>query len=190
VPHFSLILREVGFSGAVKMKSLRRIGGFIASVSLAIACFAGDTWVLRDDGVGPVKIGMTVTQLGATLHRKVEEDDSGSYSGSDTCYYVHEVGRNHVHYMIIDDRVVRIDVEERGIPTVTGIEVGDSEARVRRVYGSKMKVMAHQYIDTGHYLTVRSPDGRHGIRFETDNGKIIEFYAGTYEAIQYVEGCL
>jgi len=52
-----------------------------------------------------------------------------------------------------------------------------------------MKVTGHQYIDTGHYLTVRSADGRYGIRFETDKGKIIEYYAGTYEAIQYVEGC-
>jgi len=32
-------------------------------------------------------------------------------------------------------------------------------------------------------------DRRYGIRFETDTGKILMFYVGTYEAIQYVEGC-
>jgi len=52
-----------------------------------------------------------------------------------------------------------------------------------------MKVTPHQYLDTGHYLTVRSAHSRYGVRFETDKGKITEFYAGTYEAIQYVEGC-
>lgn len=142
-------------------------------------------WTLRDDGIGPIKIGMTDAQLRATLHGKPIEEDSGS----EACYYVHEAGRNHLHYMVIDGRVVRIDVDDRGIPTAAGIRVGDAEAKAQQVYGSEMKVTAHQYTDTGHYLTVRSPDGRRGIRFETDNGRITEFYAGTYEAIQYVEGC-
>ena len=52
-----------------------------------------------------------------------------------------------------------------------------------------MKVTAHTYVDDGHYLTVRSSDGHYGVRFETEKGKIIGYYAGTYEAIQYVEGC-
>jgi hypothetical protein len=39
-----------------------------------------------------------------------------------------------------------------------------------------------------HYLTIRSDDRHYGVRFETDQGKITMFYAGTYEAIQYVEG--
>jgi hypothetical protein len=91
--------------------------------------------------------------------------------------------------MIIDGHVARVDVGAAGLKTSTGIQVGDSEARVRQVYGRRMKVTSHQYIDTGHYLTVRSADGKYGVRFETDKGRIIEFYAGTYEAIQYVEGC-
>jgi len=36
---------------------------------------------------------------------------------------------------------------------------------------------------------VRSSTGTYGIRFETDAGKITTFYAGSYEAIRYVEGC-
>jgi hypothetical protein len=28
-----------------------------------------------------------------------------------------------------------------------------------------------------------------GVRFETDKGKITTYYAGKYDAIQYVEGC-
>ena len=40
----------------------------------------------------------------------------------------------------------------------------------------------------GHYLTIRSPDQRYGIRFETEQGKVTNFYGGKYEAVQYVEG--
>jgi hypothetical protein len=92
--------------------------------------------------------------------------------------------------MIIDGRLARIDVDAPGILTDTGLQVGDSETRALKVYGPKVKVAGHQYIDTGHYLTVRSDDRRYGIRFETDMGKITMYYVGAYEAIQYVEGCL
>ena len=147
---------------------------------------ARDTWVVREDGVGPVKIGITLAQLNAVLHEKfsmpAEKADQG-------CFYVNPRGHDHIGFMIEDSRLVRIDVDEAGISTSFGIQVGDSEARARQVYGAGMNVMPHKYIDTGHYLTVRSSDGKYGIRFEADNGKITTFYAGTYEAIQYVEGC-
>jgi hypothetical protein len=85
--------------------------------------------------------------------------------------------------------VARIDVDAPGVFTFAGLQVGDSEAHARKVYGPKLKVSAHQYVDTGHYLTVKSDDPRYGVRFETDNGKITMYYAGNYDAIQYVEGC-
>ncbi len=90
--------------------------------------------------------------------------------------------------MIENSRVARVDVESPGVFTSTGIEVGDSEAHTKQVYGSGLKVEPRQYTD-GHYLTARSSDGHYGIRFETDQGKITMFYAGRYKAIQYVEGC-
>jgi hypothetical protein len=91
--------------------------------------------------------------------------------------------------MILDGRVARVDVTALGVRTTAGIQVGDSEARARRTYGARMTVTPHAYDDNGHYLTVRSPDGEYGIRFETDGRKITGFYAGTYDAIQYIEGC-
>jgi hypothetical protein len=146
---------------------------------------AGDDWVVREDGVGPIKIGITRAQLSATLHQKLSEDESGS----DNCFYVHARGHDHVSFMIEDGKLVRIDVDAAGIATSSGIQVGDSEARVRQIYGAKLKVTEHKYVETGHYLTVRSANGQYGIRFETDKGKITEFYAGRYDSIQYVEGC-
>jgi len=90
--------------------------------------------------------------------------------------------------MILEGRLARIDVETASVSTAASIKIGDSEAQALRVYGSKMKVEPHKYTE-GHYLTVRSSTGTYGIRFETDAGKITTFYAGSYEAIQYVEGC-
>jgi hypothetical protein len=157
----------------------------LVTLLLVATSFASDEWVIREDGVGPVKVGMTLAQLSAALHQKLSEDESGS----ENCFYVHARGHAHVSFMIEEGKLVRIDVDEPGVATSTGIRVGDSEAHARQVYGAKLKVTEHKYIDTGHYLTVRSADGRYGVRFETDKGKITMFYAGKYDAIQYVEGC-
>jgi len=88
--------------------------------------------------------------------------------------------------MIENRRLVRLDVDKSGVATTEGVQVGDSEERVKQVYGPRFKVEPHHYTD-GHYLTLRS--GEYGIRFETDQGKVSTFYAGTFEAIQYIEGC-
>jgi hypothetical protein len=146
---------------------------------------ASDVWAIREDGVGPVKIGMTLAELSATLHQELSKEEFGS----DNCIYVHAQGHDSLSFMIIDGRLVRVDVDARGVSTSTGIQVGDAEAQVRKVYGPRVKVTAHQYVDSGHYLTVRSADGLYGVRFVTDKGKITAFYAGKYDAIQYVEGC-
>ncbi len=130
-------------------------------------------------------MGMTVAQLSAALHQELAADERSEQG----CFYVDAHGHNRVEFMIIDGHVVRVDVGVPGIKTSAGIQVGDSEAHAKSTYGAKMKVTPHTYIDNGHYLTVRSDDGAYGVRFETENGKVVGFYAGTYDAIQYVEGC-
>ena len=130
---------------------------------------AGDNWVVRFDGVGPVKVGMALSQLNAALHEKFTLPPNKEDQG---CFHESPSGRPHIAFMIEDGQLVRVEVDSPGIATVEGIQVGDSEARVRQVYSTRVKVTKHAYIDTGHYLTVRSPDGRYGIRFETENGKI------------------
>jgi len=147
---------------------------------------ADDGWVIGEDGAGPAKIGMTLSQLKLALHERLIDDEP---SGSENCWYVRPAKHPHISFMILDGRFVRADVDARGIATTDGIQVGDSESEVRHRYGQKMKVEPHQYIDDGHYLTLRSADGKYGVRFETEKGKIIDFYAGRFSAIQYVEGC-
>ena len=147
---------------------------------------ATEPWVLRENGIGPVKIGLTSSQLRMVLGEKLSETDSGSES----CYYLLSHKHPHISFMMIDDRLARIDVDSATVLTSTGIRVGDTEERVQKVYGSALKTEPHKYIDDGHYLTVSSKNGGFGIRFETEKGKITMFYAGKFDAIQYVEGCL
>ena len=148
--------------------------------------FGQSSWTLRLDGIGPAKIGMTLAQLNTALHERFampqDKDDQG-------CFYVNPKSHPEVAFMIEDRRLVRVDIDKSGISTEKGLSVGNSETRARQVYGEELKVEPSKYSgdEGGHYLTFIS--GKYGLRFETENGKITEFYAGTTTAIKYVEGC-
>lgn len=156
---------------------------FGLTLLISSTCGAEDAWVVRLDGVGPAKIGMRLQQLNVALGEKFampkDKEDQG-------CFYVASTKHPQVSFMIENRRLVRFDVDGSGIATKDGVQAGDSEERVKQVYGSRLKIEPHHYTD-GHYLTVR--DGNYGIRFETDGGKVTTFYAGRFGAIQYVEGC-
>lgn len=141
-------------------------------------------WVLRFNGIGPVKIGMSLSELKKALHNDAKEEASGNES----CFYVSTSKHPQVVFMIIDDHVVRIDVTQRGVPTTKGIRVGDSESKVKRSY-PQLSIEPHAYTPDGKYLTVHSDDGHLGLRFETEKRRITGFYAGRSDAIQYIEGC-
>ena len=139
--------------------------------------------------VGKARIGMTerdlVRALGAPLtHVDPQAEEEG-------CYYA--AGRGipeGVGLMMLNNRLARIDVYKSGVRTASGAGIGTSESDLKRLYGGKLVQEAHAYTGPeGHYLTLRSAGGRYGVRFETDGVLVTGFYAGTAEAIQYIEGC-
>src|ERR1041384_128693 len=142
---------------------------------------AAKPWVLRFDGAGPVKIGMSLDQLNAALNEgfSIPEDEEEK-----ACFYAEPSRHPGIAFMVQNGRVTRADVTKRNISTALGIRVGDSEARVMKAYGARIKVESHAYTGPeGHYLTVYSQKGRYGLRFETDGRKVTSFYAGEAPAI-------
>lgn len=158
----------------------------VAAIVATSGISANDSWAVREDGAGPIKIGMSLSQLNTVLKEKFTMLAS---KDEQACFY--ETPKEpDVPFMIIKGRLARIDVQSPNVPTSTGIRVGDSEAHVLKVYGQQLKVEPHAYTaPEGHYLTKKSSHGRYGIRFETDGKKITMFYAGRFDAIQYIEGC-
>lgn len=73
------------------------------------------------------------------------------------CYHLDPKVIDHVTFMMDQDTVVRIDVNGRGVATAEGIQVGDDEASIVKVYGGQAKVEPHKYSHTGHYVTVQGP---------------------------------
>ena len=150
------------------------------------AARADREWVVRDNGVGPAKIGMTLQQLSKALH----ENFSRQIPNGEQCSFVSSSGHTDIGLMIENGKFVRTQIDHPGISTADGIQVGDTEALVKKTKGSRVKV--EPQANDGpvrHYLTIQSTGGKYGIRFETDGTKVVMFYAGDYDAIQYIEGC-
>lgn len=143
--------------------------------------------MVREDGVGPVKVGMDLPELNKILREHFSMPDDKEEQG---CFYVNPGKHPEFAFMITDGHLTRIDVSAPGVFTSKGFQVGDAEEKVLKAYGDRMKVEPHFYnFPEGHYLTAQSTDGKYGIRFETMSGKIERFYAGSSSAIELVEGC-
>jgi hypothetical protein len=141
------------------------------------------------DGYGPARIGMTRKALEKALGTKLSKDDATEDAQS--CEIAEPLnGSGGVAYMLIHGKLARVEVFSKGIRTVSGVQVNDSQASVIATYPGRIEVSPHFYTaPEGTYLTMFSKDKRKGIRFETDNGKVSAYYAGNAEVIQYVEGC-
>ena len=139
--------------------------------------------------IGGAAFRMKLSSLETDLHLRY----SISYaedSDQQTCFYVNLNSRPGISLMILDGRVGRVDVDNPQTQTTEGVHNGDSEADALRAYGKRLKISPSAYTGPeGHFLTIHSADGKYGFRFEADNGRIVRYYAGTAEAIEYIEGC-
>ncbi|MBW4521797.1 MAG: hypothetical protein KME16_19115 [Scytolyngbya sp. HA4215-MV1] len=158
---------------------------------------------LAIDGIGPVRVGMTIAQ--AEKSAGVHLIEKGARAGSGGCYYVRpQTGPANLGFMVISDRednrmvrdkdrIARVDVWRNGrITTLSGAKNGDTEARIKSLYPGKIRVTPHKYVGDGHYLTFMPQDPEdHNYRliFETDGKRVTQFRSGKLPEVEYVEGC-
>ena len=164
------------------------LAGLVAGISLAAAARAAE-WRATMSGIGPIRIGMGEAALARAIGARLPETQDAE---EDECRQV-EAGPNWpgTSVMLLDGRVARIDVSERGIFTLSGAAVGDTQASVLKRYGRRIGVSTHEAgVDDSKFLTMFSSDHRLGIRFETDGERVTQYYVGTARAVQFPEGCL
>src|SRR5919109_3596113 len=141
-------------------------------------------WVAQFDRVGPLRIGMSITEVSKVLGERIELPADPRER---RCVYMAPNRPKGLALMIVDDRLARIDIESRSFPTREGVRVGDSETSVMKVYGARLQVTPHHYsAPEGNYLTIRANAGALGMRFETYKGRVSVFYVGAFPQIEYV----
>lgn len=167
------------------MKALRLVA--FACAALAAPALAADArWCLSMTGLGAVRAGMTVEQVlpladwsGLARRQQAEE-----------CWYLRYEGPTAFRLMIIGNRVVRIELAGKSnLRTFAGARIGTTEAELKNMYGAKLEVQPHKYVEGGHTITLRSGAGTEGLRFETAQGAVTAIQAGPWEHLNYVEGC-
>jgi len=166
------------------MKWALVVAAMLVSVS---ASASGENWVLTPAGLGPVRIGMSMSQVSKALGGKlvgdaIEDEESCVEKSS-------SAGPPDTSYMFEGGKLTRISVyEESPVKTPRGIGVGSSEEAIRKAYG-KLDSEPHTYLDMpALYLTYWLRDDV-GVRFETDEKRRVDIiHAGT-GSIRYIEGC-
>lgn len=150
-------------------------------------------WTVRPDSFGRLPLGIPLATANAVLGESLPTERTFG-----SCANVRSPAMPRgVSLMIERDsvsapiRVERINVDSGGVRTAEGASVGDTEARVKQLYGERLRVEPHKYTGpTGHYLIVQTAgDSVHRIVFETDGQRVVRFRAGRRPAVDYVEGC-
>lgn len=163
----------------------------VLAAGMQAASPSAQAFELHEQGYGPVHVGMTIPEAEKVIStRLVPADDS---SPADGCWHVRPAyGHGGVQFMVQQGRISRASVgsEPSPIRTDRGVGIGDTEERVRQLYGERLSTEPHEYLgSTAHYLTYWNRDASRGLRFETnDQGRVEMIHAGDH-SIQLIEGC-
>ncbi|MCC5666396.1 hypothetical protein LC653_21370 [Nostoc sp. CHAB 5784] len=141
------------------------------------------------NGVGQVRVGMTVSQAAKAATTKLIGD-----ALNNNCYYVKpEWEPKNLGFMVTEGRISRVDVWRDGkITTLKGAKIGDTETRIKFLYPGQIKVTPHKYVQGGHYLTLipkDRADQNYRVVFETDGKRVTQFRSGKLPEVEFVEGC-
>ncbi|MEO8578859.1 MAG: hypothetical protein ABI469_01340 [Gemmatimonadales bacterium] len=177
-------------------------------ISLASACDKGDEravkgrpgpngaardtisdLALNEDGLGQIQIGMT---LDDAVNMGLLNENPNMNTRCDFVFPAVGAGiPDGVSAMVVKGQVVRIDVDTGAVTTEDGAKIGDTEDRVKSIYGDELKVEPHKIISGGHYLVVLGDSASAGkaLVFETDGQHVSSFRAGKLPEVKWMEGC-
>jgi hypothetical protein len=147
---------------------------------------------LHLEGVGPVRIGMTLAEASAAAGVPIRLQDMPP---GPECRYAYPEGApglgRDVAFMVLDGRIARVDVGDT-VRSVSGIGKSSTEAEVQATYPGRIRVEPHTYTPNGRYLVYMPADPalRHlSMLFETENGRVQRFRAGLAGPVAFPEGC-
>jgi len=142
----------------------------------------------RLDALAGVRVGMTVAQLRAAGFQ-VEKDDGPD--PDNRCGYARIAQLRAPFFMLDGERVVRIDVDRPGFPTLGGVEIGMSETEAQRRLGKRATVRRNLVAgERSHLFVVHEAGAPHGLIVETDGARVVSYRLGEWAAVDSSAECL
>ncbi len=140
-------------------------------------------------GIAPIKIGMTIQEARRIAKTELIQVTSG---GEPSCLYYKAKSLKDVSFMVTDERISRIDINNPRVTTLSGAKIGDSETKIKALYPKQIQVKPHKYLKNGRYLVFLPKDREdknYAIVFETDGKKVTRWRVGKFPEVEWVEGC-
>lgn len=104
-------------------------------------------WVITPRGLGPLHAGMSRAEAEAVVGGSLMVTGDTAWRG---CGYVSsERLPPGTHVMVEDGTIARVDVDGGSTATAEGARIGDSEERIRQLYGARVLITPHKYT-SGH----------------------------------------
>ena len=144
---------------------------------------------LNEDGLGQILVGMT---LDDAVSMGLLNENPNMNAKCDFVFPAVGAGiPEGVSVMVVKGKVARIDVDTGAVTTDDGAKIGDSEDRIKSIYGDELQIEPHKYVEGGHYMTVvgDSVSAGKAIVFETDGKRVTMFRGGRLPEVKWVEGC-
>ncbi|NEQ45510.1 MAG: hypothetical protein F6K00_19005 [Leptolyngbya sp. SIOISBB] len=147
---------------------------------------------VRLTGVGPIKIGMTLEEATDALGLPLVP--IGSNVGGDCAYYQPDSVSQALGLMVVDNRVIRVDVwPGSSLATVSGVKIGSTAQDLKDIYPGQLETTPNPYTQ-GEFLTLVPQDPElslYRLVFETDDsGVVVQYRAGQFPAVTWPDGCV
>ncbi|HYC74754.1 hypothetical protein [Brevundimonas sp.] len=151
---------------------------------------------LTAQGFGPLRIGMTRAEVEAALGADSDPEAVGGPDPESCDMFRPARAPEGVLVMIENGVLTSVWVSRNtAVETDRALNVGDSAAEVKRVYGPAADVIPHKYAEApAEYITVWATTDHEGaaargLTYEIGPDGRVESIAGGGPSIQYVEGC-
>ena len=148
------------------------------------------------DGIGPIRVGMTVDEASRVAGVRLVNRGGGrdEYLCS---YFDLQAGPKGISFMVTKGRIARVDnFSNKRITTIKGAKIGDTEEQIISLYPGQIQVTRHPYSSrppyNGKYLTFvprDAADKNYRIIFETSKNRVERFRSGQIPEVEAIEGC-
>ncbi|MBE9053748.1 hypothetical protein IQ243_25780 [Nostocales cyanobacterium LEGE 11386] len=148
------------------------------------------------NGLGPVKIGMTIKEAELAGRIKLVPVEGNELAlwpmgklKTQGCSYVQPWTFYGVHLMLVDGYITRIEIHNTYTTTTTGARINSSPSWVKSLYGQHARTTTEK---SGRkiYITVIPPEAKnHRIIFESNQLGVDRFMVGKLPEIDQKNGC-
>lgn len=155
--------------------------GTVADIEISGTRTMNASTGLTEDGYGPYRIGNNLEDTGLATGTNVAEQGD--------CLYATNGEDRDILFMLIDNKLARIDVMAGDLSMPSGVGLGSSGDEVKSAYADKLVVTPGKYEATLKDYTVTFP-GNRGAVFQVQNNKVQSYRVGQFPQVSWVEGCL